>query len=108
MAKCWRPPTVLCMALCLRCRVMQRGRRRAWEESPFKATAGLVREVIRYGVDAGDEQEADARQEERVGCSEMGDGAGRHVRACRVRDDDDAGLQGGGERKACVRVCESV
>jgi len=48
-----------------------------------------VCEMVRYAVDAGDEEEAEAGQE---GVGELGDGARDKVGACGVRDDDDAGL----------------
>ena len=61
----------------------------------FQAAGCLVCEMMRYAIDAGDEEEGETRGEEGKGRREAADGAGHEVGAGGVRDDDDVGLGGG-------------
>jgi hypothetical protein len=63
----------------------------------LQASGGLMSILIRYAIYTGDKEKAELRQQHRHRSMDAGDGACDDVGACRMRNDDDAGLVGGGE-----------
>ena len=64
-----------------------------WGSVQLQATRGLVVKMIRYTINASNEDKTDAGQKHRKRSMQSGDGARDNVCACRVRNDDNAGLE---------------
>ena len=64
-----------------------------WGSVQLQATRGLVVKMIRYTINASNEDKTDAGQKHRKRSMQAGHSARDNVCACRVRNDDNAGLE---------------
>jgi hypothetical protein len=64
-----------------------------WGALQLQTTRGLVSKMIRYTIDTSNEKETDSGQKHLSRSVQPGDGACDNMSPCRVRNDNNAGLQ---------------